>query len=136
MTDKVWITIKGIRTVDGEKEDVNESGSGNYYRRNEKHYIIWCYDSHRTKRIRFTKDSMSVAETNGSNAMEFKEGRETRTLYGTPGGNLPLTIRTHKFCLDQKENRIEAEVEYSLYYNSDHMMDNCIKVIVCSRQDD
>ena len=134
MAEKVWITIKGIRTMDGERENVNEDGSGEYYRKNGKHYIIWHHDGNIARRIGITENSMTVTESNGGNAMNFEKGTKTRTLYGTPGGKVLLEIRTHDFCLCREENLLEAEVDYSLFHDGSHISDSRIKVTVCSQK--
>jgi uncharacterized beta-barrel protein YwiB (DUF1934 family) len=40
VTRKVWIHIKGVRVMDGEQELVDETGPGDYYKKNGKHYIM------------------------------------------------------------------------------------------------
>ena len=134
MTEKVWIAIKGVRYMDGQQEKVDETGLGDYYKRNGKHYIIWRYDGNTAKRIKITDKSMTVAETNGDNAMDFEKGRESRTLYGIDGGKLVLEIHTREFCLHEEENLLETEVEYSLYLGCSHISDNHIKVAIGSRE--
>jgi len=134
MTEKVWITIKGIRSMDGDQEVVDESGLGDYYKRNGKHYIIWHHDRSIAKRIRITENSMAVARADGGNTMDFEKGRESRIFYGAAGGRLELGIQTHEFCLREEEGLLEAEVEYSLYHGSSHISDNHIKVTVGSQE--
>lgn len=133
MTDKVRITVRGIRIMDGEKECVEEAGEGDYYRRNGKHYILWRRNGDMVKRIRIAHDSMTVAETNGGNAMEFQEGRETSVTYTAAGGRLVMELRTRRFHLDCQEKFLEAEVEYALYHGGIHMSDHHIKVTVRPR---
>ena len=134
MTDKVGITIKGIRTMDGEHECVEESGDGDYYRKNGKHYILWRRDGDMVKRIRIDDHSMTVTETNGGNAMDFQEGRKTTVAYGGPEGKLVLVLWTHRFRVRCREEVLEAEVEYALYYGENHISDNKITVTVFLRE--
>lgn len=130
MTEKVWVAIRGIRSMDGETEDVEESGRGTYYRRNGNHYILWPVGEKAARRIRIAGDSLTVSQENGRNAMSFESGRNTCALYGDPGAKLSLEIRTGKFLMREEENLLEAEVEYSLYHEGLLLSDNRMQVTV------
>lgn len=135
MTEKVWVTIRGTRSMDGETEHVDESGKGNYYRRNGNRYILWQDGEKAVKRIRIAEDSMTVSQEDGRNAMSFENGRSTRALYGDSGAKLPLEIHTCKFLLRHEDDLVEAEVEYSLYHEGVLLSDHCMKVTVRPREE-
>ena len=74
MTGKVQIDIKGVRTIDGQREQVDETGTGEYYKRNGKHYVIGTSEDGAIKRMKFTVDSMSVTGKGGG-SMVFEAGK-------------------------------------------------------------
>lgn len=127
MTGKVQIDIKGVRIIDGQREQVDEAGTGEYYKRNGKHYVIGTSKDGAIKRMKFTVDSMSVTGKGGG-SMVFEAGKETRTFYGTPVGDLALEFRTQEFCLRQEDAFLEAKVRYALYQDGMHVSDNCMVV--------
>ena len=127
MTGKVQIDIKGVRTIDGQREQVDETGTGEYYKRNGKHYVIGTSEDGAIKRMKFTVDSMSVTGKGGG-SMVFEAGKETRTFYGTPAGYLELEFHTREFCLREEDEFLEAKVRYALYQDGMHVSDNCMVV--------
>lgn len=135
MGNKVRIAIKGVRSMDGEQEPVDEAGLGEHYIRKGKHYIIWRHEEGIAKRIKITKTSMTVTEADGGNAMDFEKGRRCCTLYQTSAGKLPLEIMTREFRLREEGRFLEAEMEYSLYHGDTHISDNRIKVMVAFLED-
>lgn len=135
MGNKVRIAIKGIRSMDGEQEPVDEAGLGDHYIRKGKHYIIWRHGESIAKRIKITGTSMTVTEADGGNAMDFEKGRRCCTLYGASAGRLLLEIMTHEFRVREEERFLEAEAEYSLYHGNIHISDNRIKVTVVFLED-
>lgn len=134
MTGKVWIDIKGIQTVDGERELVEEAGPGDYYARNGKHYVIGSGDGCMVKCIKFAGDFLTVVRNDGGSEMVFEKGRETRVLYNTPVGNLALEIRTRDFSLCEEDERFEVKVKYSLHSDGIHISDNCMEIKVYPRK--
>ena len=58
MTRKVWIHIKGVRVMDGEQELVDETGPGDYYKKNGKHYIIGSQEGSVVKRSAVAPEMM------------------------------------------------------------------------------
>ena len=41
MTRDIWLAINGIQMVEGQKETVETVSKGNYFKKNETHYILY-----------------------------------------------------------------------------------------------
>ncbi len=138
MTKDIWLTISGIQMAEGQKETVETVSKGSYFKKNEKHYILYeeeIEDSKGISRntIKITSTSMEMIRKGAARThMIFEPGKEIITGYQTSIGELLLGISTDKLEVIEKEERIEANVRYSLSINHEYISDCCIKVIVSS----
>ncbi len=134
MTKNVWIHIKGVRVMDGEREQVDETGPGDYYKKNGKHYIIGSREGSVVKRLKVTEDLMAVTGNGGGGEMVFEKGKETGLYYGDAQGGLRLDIRTRTFESHEEEALLWVRVEYALYSGHSHVSDNYMEVRICPRE--
>ena len=95
MTKDVLVTISGLQfSPENENESVELITSGNYYKKNGKHYII--YDevtegfSETTRNIiKLNDDLLDITKRGVSNVhMMFEKNRKNVTYYYTPYGSL------------------------------------------------
>ena len=138
MTKDVLITISGVQILDEEDEDVEMVTRGDYYNKNGKHYIT--YDevmegfSEPVKNIiKISQGSVDIIKRGIASAhMQFEKDKKNLCCYTTPMGDLVIGIQTNKIRIDEREDSLKVNVEYSLYINYQHASDCSIMVDVQS----
>lgn len=139
MTKEVWITIKGIQLSSPEEEPVIMTAAGTYHLTNGKHYIHYEEDiegsdvkSKNTikiseRRIILMKKGIQSAE------MIFDLSEPDRAVYETPYGNLSFQTETRNILLNITEDKVEIQMEYSLYTEGEKLSDNRLNIKIESR---
>lgn len=130
MTKDVLVAIRGLQ-FDGLQDDgsVEVITPGDYYKRNDKHYII--YEEHTegvpqsTQNVmKFNKDGFDLAKKGAVNVhMVFEENKKNITNYGTPFGNIIIGIDTKKIHVSEGKERIRVDIDYALEVNYEHLAD-------------
>jgi len=137
MTKEVLISISGLQFVEAmEQEPVEVITSGDYYKKNGKHYII--YDevvegfSETTKNIIKIGDGcMDITKRGVTNVhMMFERDKKNLTYYYTPYGSLLIGITATRVDVKELEHDIHILVDYALEVNYEHMADCKIKMDV------
>ena len=140
MTKDVLITIRGVHTLDHEDNDVEMIVRGDYYQKNGKHYILYEEilegAEERVKNvIKISPSSMDIIKKGVTNSrMLFEKNKKNLSCYSTPVGNLVIGIQTNHFYVEEQENSIKVNVDYSLDINYEHMSDCriCVDVQSCT----
>ena len=140
MTKDVLITIRGVHTLDHEDNDVEMIVRGDYYQKNGKHYILYEEilegAEERVKNvIKISPSSMDIIKKGVTNSrMLFEKNKKNLSCYSTPVGNLVIGIQANHFYVEEQENSIKANVDYSLDINYEHMSDCriCVDVQSCT----
>ena len=140
MTKDVLITIRGVHTLDHEDNDVEMIVSGDYYQKNGKHYILYEEilegAEERVKNvIKISPSSMDIIKKGVTNSrMLFEKNKKNLSCYSTPVGNLVIGIQANHFYVEEQENSIKVNVDYSLDINYEHMSDCriCVDVQSCT----
>lgn len=140
MTKDVLITIRGVHTLDHEDNDVEMIVRGDYYQKNGKHYILYEEilegAEERVKNvIKISPSSMDIIKKGVTNSrMLFEKNKKNLSCYSTPVGNLVIGIQANHFYVEEKENSIKVNVDYSLDINYEHMSDCriCVDVQSCT----
>lgn len=130
MTKDVLVAIRGLQ-FDGLQDDgsVEVITPGDYYKRNDKHYII--YEEHTegvpqsTQNVmKFNKDGFDLTKKGAVNVhMVFEENKKNITNYGTPFGNIIIGIDTKKIHVSEGKERIRVDIDYALEVNYEHLAD-------------
>ena len=129
MTKDVLITIRGVHTLDHEDNDVEMIVRGDYYQKNGKHYILYEEilegAEERVKNvIKISPSSMDIIKKGVTNSrMLFEKNKKNLSCYSTPVGNLVIGIQANHFYVEEQENSIKVNVDYSLDINYEHMSD-------------
>lgn len=140
MTKEVLIKISGLQFAgEAENEPVEIITSGDYYKRNGKHYIL--YDevmegfSEPTKNIiKLNEDMLDITKKGVTNVhMMFEKNRKNVTYYYTPYGSLLIGIDAKKVEVQESEHKIEVKVDYALEVNYEHMADCSITMNIASK---
>lgn len=140
MTKDVLITIRGAHTLDHEDNDVEMIVRGDYYQKNGKHYILYEEilegAEERVKNvIKISPSSMDIIKKGVTNSrMLFEKNKKNLSCYSTPVGNLVIGIQANHFYVEEQENSIKVNVDYSLDINYEHMSDCriCVDVQSCT----
>ena len=140
MTKDVLITIRGVHTLDHEDNDVEMIVRGDYYQKNGKHYIVYEEilegAEERVKNvIKISPSSMDIIKKGVTNSrMLFEKNKKNLSCYSTPVGNLVIGIQANHFYVEEQENSIKVNVDYSLDINYEHMSDCriCVDVQSCT----
>lgn len=140
MTKDVLITIRGVHTLDHEDNDVEMVVRGDYYQKNGKHYILYEEilegAEERVKNvIKISPSSMDIIKKGVTNSrMLFEKNKKNLSCYSTPVGNLVIGIQANHFYVEEQENSIKVNVDYSLDINYEHMSDCriCVDVQSCT----
>ena len=140
MTKDVLITIRGVHTLDHEDNDVEMIVRGDYYQKNGKHYILYEEilegAEERVKNVvEISPSSMDIIKKGVTNSrMLFEKNKKNLSCYSTPVGNLVIGIQANHFYVEEQENSIKVNVDYSLDINYEHMSDCriCVDVQSCT----
>ena len=140
MTKDGLITIRGVHTLDHEDNDVEMIVRGDYYQKNGKHYILYEEilegAEERVKNvIKISPSSMDIIKKGVTNSrMLFEKNKKNLSCYSTPVGNLVIGIQANHFYVEEQENSIKVNVDYSLDINYEHMSDCriCVDVQSCT----
>ena len=140
MTKDVLITIRGVHTLDHEDNDVEMIVRGDYYQKNGKHYILYEEilegAEERVKNvIKISPSSMDIIKKGVTNSrMLFEKNKKNLSCYSTPVGNLVIGIQANHFYVEEQENSIKVNVDYSLDINYEQMSDCriCVDVQSCT----
>lgn len=140
MTKDVLITIRGVHTLDHEDNDVEMIVRGDYYQKNGKYYILYEEilegAEERVKNvIKISPSSMDIIKKGVTNSrMLFEKNKKNLSCYSTPVGNLVIGIQANHFYVEEQENSIKVNVDYSLDINYEHMSDCriCVDVQSCT----
>lgn len=140
MTKEVLIKISGLQFAgDTENEPVEIITSGDYYKRNGKHYIL--YDevtegfTETTKNIiKLNEDMLDITKKGVANVhMMFEKNRKNVTYYYTPYGSILIGIDAKKVEVQESEHNIDVKVDYALEVNYEHMADCSITMNIASK---
>lgn len=140
MTKEVLVKISGLQFAgETESEPVEVITTGDYYKRNGKHYIL--YDeimegfSEPTKNIiKLGEDMLDITKKGTTNVhMMFEKNRKNVTYYYTPYGSILIGIDAKKVEVQEDEHKIDVKVDYALEVNYEHMADCSITMNIVSK---
>lgn len=155
MTKDVLITFSSIQVnIDGAETDKTEIAAGDadmesyivesvmqglYYKKNEKHYLLYdevmegFREPVKTKVI-FEENSLEIVRSGPVNVrMFFEENKINMTSYKTPYGNIPLGINTKKISVSDDIDSIIVGVEYTLESETGSLSGCSITIKIRSR---
>ncbi len=141
MTKDVLVSINGLQIArqSEEAEPMEVITAGDYYKKNNKHYVI--YDevtegfAGTTKNIiKLQEDCVDITKRGITNVhMVFEKNKKNVTCYETPFGSLMLGINAKDIKITEEENDISVDVRYALELNYEHLADCTIKMAIQSK---
>lgn len=142
MTKDVLISISGLQVEIGESEPVEVISVGQYYMKNDKHYILYDdmlegegFSSDINKNtVKIYDNQVEIMKKGAANVhMIFKENQKNMTYYNTPFGNLLVGIDTLKIKKMETEENITVEIDYGLDVNYAHISDCHIVINIMAK---
>ena len=140
MTKDVLVKISGLQFVGEEDSDAVEIiTSGNYYKKNGKHYIL--YDEVSEGSTEVTKNVIKIWDSTmevtrkgpASVHMMLEKDKKNVSYYYTPFGSLLVGIDAKNVSVRESEQEIAAQVKYGLEVNYEYVADCNIMVSVTSK---
>ena len=140
MTKDLLVKISGLQFAeDQDNGPVEIITTGNYYKKNGKHYILYDevqegFDGVTKSVIKVNDDFLDVTKKGVTNVhMVFEENKKNITYYNTPFGNLFIGIDAEKIHVEESEENINVNVAYALEANYEHLADCRIQMNIKSK---
>lgn len=143
MEKEVLLALKGLQfAVDEEGAQALETITpAEYFKRNDSHYVIYDevmegFDENTRNVIKFKDSLVEVTKKGLMNVhMVFEEKKKNMTSYATPYGNILIGIDTADIKIEEAEDNISVNVEYTLEANYEHLADCKIEMNIRPRED-
>lgn len=140
MTKDVMITICGLQAgPDTDGEPIEMITTGEYFFKNNKHYILYeevVEGETRTNknRIKISQGTMELTKSGMASVhMIFEENFKNSTHYYTPYGTLEMGIDTKKVAIEEAEDEMNICVDYALEMSGEFVADCNITVNIKSK---
>lgn len=141
MTKDVLVTISGLQFMKGDDsaEPIEIITPGDYYKKNDKHYIIYDevmegFDGSTKNIIKLQEDCVDITKRGVANVhMVFERNKKNLTCYQTPFGSMMLGVNATDIQIKEQEDDIFVNVEYALELNYEHLADCKIKMEIQSK---
>ena len=143
MTKEVLVTIRGMQFTkqeEGDLEPIEVIMAGDYYRKNNKHYVIYDeviegFDGTTRNIIKLQEDCVDIIKKGVANIhMTFEKNKKNVTCYDTPYGSLMLGINAKNIDIHEEEDDIQVKVEYALELNYEHLANCNIRMAIQSKE--
>ena len=146
MTKDVLLKISGLQFAaeqdDSDLEPVEIIAPGQYYYKNGKHYIFYDefmegFDSVTKNVLKLKEDCLEITKKGTANVhMVFEKDKKNMTCYTTPFGSLMMGIDAKDITVEETDGQINAQVEYALDVNYEHLANCKIRLQVQSKDVD
>ena len=131
MTKDVLVTISGLQIMSmaEDSEPVEVITAGDYYKKNNKHYVIYDevtegFDGTTKNIIKLQEDCVDITKRGITNVhMVFEQGKKNMTYYTTPYGTLQMGIAATNLELTESEENLHMKADYALDMNEEHVAD-------------
>ena len=139
MTKDVLISISGVHTMDGEKNDVAVITPGNYYYKNGKHYVVYeeIVEGHKDtvkNTIKISPAGVDIIKNGVAAAhMVFEKNKKNVTLYQTPAGQMAVGLSTSEITIDEDADQLKVMVDYKLDVNYEPLSECSMVVDIQSK---
>ena len=140
MTKDVLVKISGLQFSDDQGNDpVEIITTGNYYKKNGKHYILYDevqegFDGVTKSIIKVNDDFLDVTKKGVTNVhMMFEKNKKNMSYYNTPFGNLLVGINATDMKVNETEDNIDIKVDYKLEVNYEHLAECSISMNIMSK---
>ena len=140
MTKDVLVKISGLQFAeDQDNGPVEIITTGNYYKKNGKHYILYDevqegFDGVTKSVIKVNDDFLDVTKKGVTNVhMMFEKNKKNMSYYNTPFGNLLVGINATDVKVNETADNIDIKVDYKLEVNYEHLAECSISMNIMSK---
>lgn len=140
MTKEVLVKISGLQfTEENDNNTVELITTGNYYKKNGKHYILYDevqegFDGVTKNLIKVKEDSLDVTKKGVTNVhMMFEKNKKNLSYYDTPYGSLLVGIDATDVFIKETQDSIDIKVDYRLELNYEYVAACSIKMNIMSK---
>ncbi len=140
MTKEVLVSISGLQFAEGvDNDSVEVITSGEYYRKNGKHYVIYDEVTEGTDEItkniiKLWEDCLDITKRGVTNVhIMFEKHKKNVTYYYTPFGSILLGIDATRIEVTETEEEISALIDYALEMNYEHVADCTVTIRITSK---
>jgi Uncharacterized protein conserved in bacteria len=144
MNKDVIVNVLGLHIENAEGENTNEPievvAPATYFFKNGKHYILYEEveegASNVTKnQIKITGDTKVALRKKGVQTTEmiFEKAQKNFANYQTPYGEITLEVHTTYLKVQEEEERLVVDVEYTLGANETHLSECKLRMTVKNR---
>ncbi|MBO5303042.1 MAG: DUF1934 domain-containing protein [Lachnospiraceae bacterium] len=138
MTKEVLVSICGLQMManDENSEPVEVITAGDYYKKNDKHYVIYDevvegFEGTTKNIIKLHDDCVDITKRGITNVhMVFEKNKKNVTCYQTPFGNMMVGIDAKDIEIKEDEKDISVQIKYALELNYEHLADCTIKMAI------
>ena len=142
MTKDVLISLCTVQSDPGETQENKTQTliSGNYYEKNDRHYILYDemmegFSKAVKTKVKFNEEMLEIIRNGPIGVrMFFEENKKNVTSYNTPYGNILLGINTKKINVIVQPDLIEVDVEYTLDADGGHLSDCSMNMKIQSKK--
>lgn len=142
MTKDVLISLCTVQSDPGGKQEDRTQTliSGNYYEKNDRHYILYDevmegFSKAVKTKVKFSENMLEIIRNGPIGVrMLFEENKKNVTSYNTPYGNILLGISTKKINVTVQPDMIEVDVEYALDADGGHLSDCSMNMKIQSKK--
>lgn len=143
MTKDVLLTISGLQLAaqeDGAGEPIEVITPGDYYKKNEKHYVLYDevmegFEGTTQNVIKIAPDSLDITKKGLANVhMIFEKNKKNITYYYTPFGSILIGIDAKRVQVAETEENIDVTVNYDLEVNYEFLANCNITVNIKSKE--
>lgn len=144
MTKDVIVSITGLQYVIGANDPnplpVEVVIPGQYYKKNEKHYLIYDemmegFESSTRNIMKFNEKMLEVHKKGLINVqMIFEENKKNLSYYQTPFGLVNMGVAATRIQIDESEDSIDVLVDYALDMNESYVADCTIKMTIKAKK--
>ncbi|WP_099469278.1 DUF1934 domain-containing protein [Konateibacter massiliensis] len=142
MTKEVILSITGLQfdSIDPEsREPVEIITVGEYYKRNDKHYVIFQevlegFEGSTKNTLKISDNGVDIIKKGVTNVhMVFEKDKKNITCYNTPYGNLMIGILANDVRVEEQDEDINVQVAYNLDINYEHLAECKIAIQIKSK---
>ncbi len=141
MTKEVLVSICGLQMManDESNEPVEVITAGDYYKKNNKHYVIYDevvegFKGTTKNIIKLHDDCVDITKRGITNVhMVFEKNKKNVTCYQTPFGSMMVGIDAKDIQIKEDETDISVNIKYALELNYEHLADCTIKMAIQSK---
>lgn len=143
MTKDVLVNVTGAHITEegGGPDEISVITAGTYYFKNGRHYLIYdevVEEGGATVRntIKVGNGSVDIIKSGAvRNHMVFEEGKNHIGCYATPFGQMMMAVTTERIQVEEEENRLAVQVDYSLEINYEQVSRCHVNIEASSRKE-